>query len=76
MNLPPFLHWAIVLSEERPELADGELPRGGTKVRRPDTGLVVELRNSVKTHLIYLDVKNWTNYVYLERDISGHSQSH
>jgi hypothetical protein len=60
----PLLHWAILISNERPKTVNGELAKSGTKVPHPDTGIIFELRNSRQTHLIYLDVKNWANYVY------------
>jgi hypothetical protein len=63
-KIPTFLHWGLVVSTEPPLNLDypDDLPRSGTKVRRPETGISFELRNSPHTGLIYLDVKNWTNY--------------
>ena len=65
-KLPPILHWGILISKELPltnRLTDS-LPKPGTKVSRPETGLIFELRNSVNTGLIYLDIKNWETYDY------------
>ena len=66
---PPVLHWAILVSEEPPLDKDGKiLPPSGTKVPCPNTGLILELRNSARTGLLYLDVKNWTTYVSTRQD--------
>ena len=63
-DVPSILHWGILTSDERPYNSTRKLPRGGTWVPRPDTGMIFELRNSANTGLIYLDVKNWETYSY------------
>jgi hypothetical protein len=63
-KMPPFLHWAILITEEPPETFNGKLPKPGTKVPRPETGIVFELRNSAKTGLIYLDIRDWDTYLF------------
>jgi hypothetical protein len=65
-DIPSILHWGILISKEPPVSYNitGKLPRIGTRVARPETGLIFELRNSANTGLIYLDVKNWTTYIY------------
>jgi hypothetical protein len=70
-TMPPFLHWGLLFSTEPPQeyLETGVLPHSGKKVRRPNGGLILELRNSVNTGLIYLDIKNWTNYSYRENKV-------
>lgn len=68
-EMPPLLHWGILISTRPPNTSSEILPREGVKVSRPDTGLVFELRNSAKTGLIYLDVKNWTSYPYRPRKV-------
>jgi hypothetical protein len=69
--MPPLLHWALLVSPEPPEeyQETGVFPKSGKKVTRPDDGLILELRNSVNTGLIYLDVKNWTTYSYRQDTI-------
>lgn len=64
-NVPALLHWGILISNEPPYNSTGNFPRGGSNVPRPETGIIFELRNSVNTGLIYLDVKNWETYTYL-----------
>ena len=68
-SMTPLLHWAILISDERPQSVNGELASSGSKVPHPDTGIIFELRNSMQTHLIYLDVKNWSNYVYQQEKL-------
>lgn len=66
---PPILHWALLVSEEPTLDKDGKvLPLSGTQVPCPRTGLILELRNSARTGLLYLDVKNWTTYVTARQD--------
>ena len=55
-------HWGVLISTEPPASHDDDLPRAGSKVPRPETGLIYELRNSANTGLVYLDLKNWTTY--------------
>ena len=70
-TMPPLLHWGLLVSSEPPKdyQVTGILPQSGQKVRRPDDGLILELRNSVNTGLIYLDIKNWTTYSYRQNTI-------
>src|SRR5579859_2590437 len=66
---PPVLHWALLISEEPPLDKDGKLlPPSGTSVPSPNTGLVLEIKNSMLTGSIYLDVKNWTTYASTRQD--------
>jgi hypothetical protein len=70
-TMPPLLHWGLLISTEPPKehLETGILPESGKKVGRPDGGLILELRNSINTGLVYLDVKNWTNYSYRQNTV-------
>jgi hypothetical protein len=65
-HIPPLLHWGILISDEPPleYSVTGTLPHAGSMVPRPDFGTIFELRNSVTTGLVSLDVKNWTSYPY------------
>ena len=66
---PPLLHWALLISDEPPLDKEGKLlPPSGTQVPCPTTGLIFELRNSARTGLLYLDVKNWTTYTSTRPD--------
>jgi len=63
MRQMPFIqHWGVLISTEPPNTDNDELPPAGEKVPSPETGLIYELRNSVNTGLVYLDLKNWTTY--------------
>lgn len=57
-------HWGVLISTEPPFgfNTTGLLPEPGSKVPSPEKGLIYELRNSVNTSLVYLDLKNWTTY--------------
>ena len=70
-EIPPLLHWGILISKEPPYniTSESDLPRIGKKVPRPETGVIFELRNSANTGLIYLDVKNWTSYEYRQEKV-------
>jgi hypothetical protein len=63
-DVPSLLHWGILISNEPPYNSTERSPCGGSMVPRPETGIIFELRNSVNTGLIYLDVKNWETYIY------------
>jgi hypothetical protein len=63
-DMPSIQHWGILISTEPPFPFNTThvLPEPGSKVPSPKTGLIYELRNSVNTGLVYLDLKNWTTY--------------
>jgi hypothetical protein len=63
-SMPPLLHWAILISDEPPDTVANPSQENLIKVPSPKTGLVFELRNSMQTGLIYLDVQNWTSYMH------------
>lgn len=58
------MHWAVVISKKAPNDNPNNLPPSGTEVEQPINGTVFELRHSDNTGLVYLDLKNWSNYVY------------
>lgn len=68
-KFPLILHWGLLISDEPPYNGTRRLPRPGKSVPRPETGIIFELRNSVNTGLIYLDVMRWDNYEYREDKI-------
>jgi hypothetical protein len=63
-HIPELMHWGVVISKDAPNDDPENLPASGTDVLQPVNGTVFELRNSGNTHLVYLDVKDWPNYVY------------
>jgi len=64
LKMPPFLHWAVLVSEEPPISKDGYLADKQTEVTAPATGLILEMRNHMADGKIYLEVQNWQSYKY------------
>ena len=61
-NPAPFDHWGLLFSSEPPFNGTNIIKQVGRMVPRPENGTVFELRNSINTGLVYLDVKRWENY--------------
>jgi len=69
-RFPPLLHWAVLITDELPATENGHPTSDiGDKLSSPSTGLVIELRHDTTSHIVSLNLKNWTTYQWRPKQL-------